>query len=931
MKIVQWRDWNPADDDIWLGLDDDVFGAWAPVFSSVPRPGTTAVYTNVFIGERTIGAEFGDDESGRTIEETWKLALQRLNPLDTSDGTLVIEFNDAPGVHWSCQAKLTQPAPLVEGTTDNFDITWETTDPRWHASSIVTESNVVTATAITNPSFATNTTGWTKGADPANITSAFTRETGTVYDGDGGAGELQISANTAVVNREVFVMNDTEFLITEGGVASIRAAVRSSEGSTGGSGGIYCFPVVRFYDAGDSVLQTNIGAIPTDLSLPVDPPDYPDDQWNIGVTGDDPAPAGTEYFKIGAYIRASPGETGFAFFDAFEFVTGPFTATPFTVDGTAPLNLTVKLTPAGNFPQSIVARSFTVTNNGTKTLHNHPFEVDLGDNSASDLLGTYSILLRDGRPQPCQVTDYDTVSAWCWFIIDHLPVGATANYTLLVSDQTVLPGQAHTFNSFTRPAFDIGFVYATTTSGSSSTVTNIPSGLGSEVDRWIGGTMEVLTGAQAGTTIELTDSSTTTVTHAALGGGALASGVDVLIKMSSNSRWVYPVRKTERSDSTRGLWWLSSGQKRPNDFRMDVPGSWGWSVYYDNDDEFSQSWNLPFDPGGGADYVAIFDAERTWQGGKTRGKEQGFDGVSIHTGVPITNVRFDYQLRNPNSMAMLVLGSRQENGATEWTHEYEDAAAQSTLSNSSIQNEALEADTYGVGLFLIPNGADQIDPGWAGDEGTTTSGSSTTLTDSSKEWIADQFIGGTIRIISGAGAGQSVAITDNTSTVITVASWPNGTPDSTSHYRIINRDYYAIARNHNYLHLTLDSSDIVASAVSAETDAYVLYRDVLVDDDQRVAINPETTGRYIVLLADESLVIDGEQMRAWVANTGTDEEIRGVPADAYSVLIVEADGTRRLAPRWLWVNPGQHTVSIADDESGVACAVDVSFREAAYA
>ena len=929
MKVISWRGWSPATDQLWIGLDVDVWGQWEPIFSTTPRAGSTAVVTDVTIGERTIGAEFGNDNSARSIDESWRLALQRLNPLDTSEGTLVIAFNDTPATHWSCQARLSLAGPTSEGTTDTFDIAWETTDPCWHAVDVTTETDVVTPATITNPTFASDATGWTKGSDPTNVTSAFSRDAGVYFDA-AGSGKVVVSANTGS-GGDLLVLNDDEHACSAGAVVQVKAAVRTTNGKELDGNGVDVWPYVAFYDVSDSFLgagtHNGVGG-------------QVDNVWETLFYATGTAPASTAYCKIGVIINIGAGDTGTVYFDAFEFVTGPYTSTAFDVGGSAPTNLKLTATPSGNFPQAIYARTFTITNNGARTLHNHPVEVDLGDNSGGSTSGTYWALLRDGKPQPCQVSDYDSASSSVWLIIDHLPIGATASYTLLVSDQTVLPATAYDFNSYTQPAFDIGYTYATTTSGSSSTVTQIPTGLGTEVDRWIGGTMEILSGAQAGTTIEITDSTTTTVTHAALGGGALASGVSVKIKMSSNDRWIYPVRKTERNESaassitkgsTRGLWWLASGQKRPNDFSMEVPGAWEWTVYYGNKDEYSQSWCLAFDPGGGADYVAIFDVERTWQGGKTRGREQGFDGVAIFTGVPITDVRFDYQLRNPNSLAMLVLGSRQENGATEWTHEYEDATATATLTNYAIQDVALEPDTYGVGLFLTPNGVDEIGEGWAGDNGTATGATPTTLSDSNKEWTPDQFIGGTVQIVSGTGAPQTRPITDNGPDSVTVASWTNGTPDTTSRYVIRNREYYAIGRNHTYLHLELNPSAIEISSVSPETEAFVLYRDILIDDDQRVAIAPETTGRFIVLLDDESLVVDGEAMRAYVAETSTGDELRIVPPLAYSVLDIESDGTRRLSKHWLRVYPGSHTISLASDESGVSCSVDVEFNEAVYA
>lgn len=85
-----------------------------------------------------------------------------------------------------------------------------------------------------------------------------------------------------------------------------------------------------------------------------------------------------------------------------------------------------------------------------------------------------------------------------------------------------------------------------------------------------------------------------------------------------------------------------------------------------------------------------------------------------------------------------------------------------------------------------------------GDNGTATAGSSTTLTDSTKSWTSSALIDARIKIVSGTGAGGIAVITANTSTQVTVASWPNGTPDSTSVYTIGYFDSYWITKNFDF-------------------------------------------------------------------------------------------------------------------------------------
>jgi len=75
--------------------------------------------------------------------------------------------------------------------------------------------------------------------------------------------------------------------------------------------------------------------------------------------------------------------------------------------------------------------------------------------------------------------------------------------------------------------------------------------------------------------------------------------------------------------------------------------------------------------------------------------------------------------------------------------------------------------------------------------GFATSGSATTLVDSTKDWRVNQWLNCRVRVIAGTGVGNESAITANTATTLTVASWGVATPDSTSKYQIM--DSFGIA------------------------------------------------------------------------------------------------------------------------------------------
>lgn len=93
-------------------------------------------------------------------------------------------------------------------------------------------------------------------------------------------------------------------------------------------------------------------------------------------------------------------------------------------------------------------------------------------------------------------------------------------------------------------------------------------------------------------------------------------------------------------------------------------------------------------------------------------------------------------------------------------------------------------DINGFGTLHTNRLANRARYGWP------TSGTATTLVDSTKSWLNNQWVNCKVRIVCGTGVGNEATITSNTSTTLTVASWPNATPDTTSKYEIL--DSYGI-------------------------------------------------------------------------------------------------------------------------------------------
>ena len=80
--------------------------------------------------------------------------------------------------------------------------------------------------------------------------------------------------------------------------------------------------------------------------------------------------------------------------------------------------------------------------------------------------------------------------------------------------------------------------------------------------------------------------------------------------------------------------------------------------------------------------------------------------------------------------------------------------------------------------------------------GWVTSGTSTTLIDSTKSWYRNQWVGCRVRISSGSVIGSWGIVTANDATTITASSsWANGYPDSTCKYEI--QDVYGICTSSN--------------------------------------------------------------------------------------------------------------------------------------
>ncbi len=118
-----------------------------------------------------------------------------------------------------------------------------------------------------------------------------------------------------------------------------------------------------------------------------------------------------------------------------------------------------------------------------------------------------------------------------------------------------------------------------------------------------------------------------------------------------------------------------------------------------------------------------------------------------------------------------------------------DATAKGMLLPYTIWANGLCKMGYWAKNFLQLGYGSASDWGMANDDlsvptvATATSGTSTTLVDSTKSWTPDALIGKWVVLVGGTGSGQARQITDNDATSITVDTWATN-PDGTTEYKV---------------------------------------------------------------------------------------------------------------------------------------------------
>jgi hypothetical protein len=163
------------------------------------------------------------------------------------------------------------------------------------------------------------------------------------------------------------------------------------------------------------------------------------------------------------------------------------------------------------------------------------------------------------------------------------------------------------------------------------------------------------------------------------------------------------------------------------------------------------------------------------------------------------------------------------------------------------QSRYVICEPHALGALETYRTPAQKPTGWA------TSATATTLVDSTKAWVNNQWQNCRVRIVCGTGLGNEAAITSNDATTLTVASWGVATPDTTSKYEIM--DSYGIITTGTLNTPTNSASKLVANQTSGKR--VKIIAGTLIGTEATITANtattitasvgtPDTTSYYVV-------------------------------------------------------------------------------------
>ncbi len=166
--------------------------------------------------------------------------------------------------------------------------------------------------------------------------------------------------------------------------------------------------------------------------------------------------------------------------------------------------------------------------------------------------------------------------------------------------------------------------------------------------------------------------------------------------------------------------------------------------------------------------------------------------------------------------------------------------------------------------------------GMSYDTGTATSGSATTLVDSTKAWTSSQWVNYQVRITAGTGRGQVRVITANNGTTLTIGA--GATIDATSEYVIEGDENVIYYLGNNavtmYQYSISANSWSTVTVTGARAGAPVAGMSAnfvgVTGITDWANVNDIKDGRYIYSLRGTSYIMDRYDIttKAWVATTG---------------------------------------------------------------
>lgn len=168
--------------------------------------------------------------------------------------------------------------------------------------------------------------------------------------------------------------------------------------------------------------------------------------------------------------------------------------------------------------------------------------------------------------------------------------------------------------------------------------------------------------------------------------------------------------------------------------------------------------------------------------------------------------------------------------------------------------------------------------------GTATSGSSTTLGNSSKTWTVNQFTNAyQVRITSGTGAGQTRVIASNTLNELTVSTAWTTIPDATSQY--------VIEGNDDYIYLIGNNSVIMYRySISAGT-----WTTISPSVARTGALGSGCSGHWVWGCNDsdwtnESSLLNGRRIYSFRAASGTVLDYYDIPSNSWTSTVTYSPG-----------------------------------------